>query len=714
VPAIVKQPGTDLVKKTTHSVPTPSREIIFTVICLSASIAIMATLGRHLVNVGTSIWQDRALWPTIRFAMFTFIVTGLAFGILVYLATRLGYHVRLKDAMRNADAAPPAFGEQVSVEPLVILVPSYKEDEITIRQTLMSAALQDYGNRRVVLLLDDPPYPVNTQDKDLIESARRLPVELGELFASPRAEALQALEDFNRRMSTSFDPELELRSFADAVARAERWFVAQANAVSPVDHTARLFKRLVLDDHIDLLNAAVRKLESSQPVSPAIVAQGYRWLVQQFDVEFSLFERKQFVNLSHEANKAANLNSYIGLLGTHVRECRSEDGRHLLPCDPTDPAVVSIPASTYVITLDADSLIAPTYAQRLVSIMERPGNDRLAVAQTPYSAIPGSTSPVERIAGAQTDIQFIVHQGFTWFNATFWVGANALLRKAAVDDIRSVEIERGYRITRFIQDRTVIEDTESSVDLAARGWRLHNEPARLAYSATPPDFGALLIQRRRWANGGLLVFPKLLRYSVSRRWDLKRPVELLMGAHYLTSIALANVALLLMLALPFDSSLNSPWLFALSVPYIAMYGRDLVLCGYRRTDILRVYALNWLLLPVNLAGVLKSIQQGITGEKIPFGRTPKIEGRTAAPAWAVGSLWLLLAYTVSATFWEAIGQRWLNAAFVSSSALAIGYALVVFVGIQNSVADLRAGGVRSSRWLADLRPSRARLQESLD
>jgi len=63
-----------------------------------------------------------------------------------------------------------------------------------------------------------------------------------------------------------------------------------------------------------------------------------------------------------------------------------------------------------------------------------------------------------------------------------------------------VEVERGFTVTRYIQDRTVIEDTESSVDLVERGWRLYNYPERMAYSATPPDFGSLLIQRRRWVN----------------------------------------------------------------------------------------------------------------------------------------------------------------------------------------------------------------------
>ena len=36
-------------------------------------------------------------------------------------------------------------------------------------------------------------------------------------------------------------------------------------------------------------------------------------------------------------------------------------------------------------------------------------------------------------------------------------------------------------ITRFVHDRTVIEDTESSIDLVEKGWTLFNYPERLSY-----------------------------------------------------------------------------------------------------------------------------------------------------------------------------------------------------------------------------------------
>jgi hypothetical protein len=126
--------------------------------------------------------------------------------------------------------------------------------------------------------------------------------------------------------------------------------------------------------------------------------------------------------------------------------------------------------------------------------MEQPENERLAVAQSPYSAVPSAPGMVERIAGATTDMQYIVHQGFTRSNATFWVGANALLRTTALHDIATTRIENGVEVKCFIADRTVIEDTESSVDLMARGWGLFNYPQRLSYSAT------LRISVRRWFN----------------------------------------------------------------------------------------------------------------------------------------------------------------------------------------------------------------------
>ena len=298
-----------------------------------------------------------------------------------------------------------------------------------------------------------------------------------------------------------------------------------------------------------------------------------------------------------------------------------------------------------------------------------------------------STSLRLALAGATTDIQYIVHQGFTWCDATFWVGANALLRKRALDDIRTEEEEGGHRVSKFIQDRTVIEDTESTVDLAARGWRLHNYPERLAFSATPPDFGSLLIQRRRWANGGLLIIPKLIKYALSRPFRPTAIASFLVRLHYLSSIATGSIGMLTLLLLPVDAGLLSAWLPVLAAAYISMYWRDLLLNGYLPGDILRVSAFNIMLLPINLAGVLKSLHQAVTGTRTPFARTPKVEGRTAAPAWSVISLWLLLGWSLIAGVLHLAQERWMYAAFSLVVAGSVGYASVVFVGPKASWED---------------------------
>ena len=102
--------------------------------------------------------------------------------------------------------------------------------------------------------------------------------------------------------------------------------------------------------------------------------------------------------------------------------------------------------------------------------------------------------------------------------------------------------------------------------------------------------------------------------------------------------------MLLLLLYPFDDRFASNLLPLTAVPYFFLYGRDLRRLGYDWADLPRVYALNLLLLPVILAGVAKSVQQIVFGTKTPFARTPKIEGRTAAPAFYLGIELLLFGW----------------------------------------------------------------------
>lgn len=652
-----------------------------------------------LISTGLFLWQGVELvtgrlnsgttWMAIEHIAFMGIIVLIMYGAFVYQLARLGYLHRLRSHRPASQAELDDLAFSEDVPGLAFLLPSYKEDARVIRQAIMSCALQQYPNRRVVLLIDDPDSP---EDPGL-QAARDLPRQLQAVFDVAACRYSSALEGFrNRSGQSGTSPCDEALKLADLSDEAAQWFQEQAELEDGSDHTGRLYVNEVLMARGRAYSGRAEQLRNpASPPSLSHIEREYRRLVDQFTVEISSFERKRYVSLSHAPNKAMNLNSYIDLMGRSFLEVRSSDGLYLQEAPDGQQADLVIRDAEYVTTLDADSILLPEYALRLVHHMEAPGNERVAVAQTPYSAIPGPGSLLERLAGATTDIQYIIHQGFTHHNATYWVGANAVLRKAALMDIRESVKERGFSVGVYIQDRTVIEDTESTVDLIGRGWSLHNYPERLSYSATPPDFGSLLIQRGRWANGGLIILPKLLRHLLGQR-SLGAVAEGLMRVHYLISIAAVNVGLVTLLFYPFDAPLESfIWLPVAALPYFYLYGRDMTQRGYSWLDLPRVYALNLMLLPVNLAGVMKSLQQAVTGQKIPFGRTPKIRGRTAAPWRFMVAEYLLLAYVLMALVFDLIQGRYMHASFSMLNGAIFLYVVLRLIGLKESIGDIRLG-----------------------
>jgi cellulose synthase/poly-beta-1,6-N-acetylglucosamine synthase-like glycosyltransferase len=351
------------------------------------------------------------------------------------------------------------------------------------------------------------------------------------------------------------------------------------------------------------------------------------------------------------------------------------------------PGDIEIPDSDFLLTLDADSILLREYCLRLTYFLQQPDNARVAVTQTPYSSFRGAGTRIERLAGATTDIQHILHQGKSYYGATFWVGANAVIRKRALEDIVETEWVGGFEVRRYIQDRTVIEDTESSIDLGTHGWTLVNYPERLSYSATPPDFGSLIVQRRRWANGGLLILPKLRK----RRGEHVSRIELLLRVNYMASICWASFGLIFLLAYPYDGRLLSPMVLLAALPYFISQASDLRYSGYKATDIFRIYGFNLILLPVNLAGVLKSILQSLTGKKIPFARTPKVKNRTASPLLYVIAPLAIVAFSLFTLWRDVNAQNWGNAAFAAFNATLAVWAIVAYIGIGNTIVDIWLG-----------------------
>ena len=665
-----------------------TRELVLSWTALISTLIVTVILTREQWLVILSRYSQMEWLPAGIQVLFLLIFLILIAGGLVYQVTRLAYVIRRRSHQAISQDELQRFSKNNSIS-LLIMVPSYKEEPRIIWQTLVSAALQEYPHKEVVLLIDDPVPPASDSDWTNLNKARRLPHQLQALLDGPAQEFKQLLVQFDQRHSQgTFDLATEIRLLSKAWQRAGDWFMDQSQTAGQ-EHCDRLFvDQVLLKRQETCFYQATCLLQTEFRGTPLDLRDEYLRLVRYFDVKLSCFERKAYVNLSHQSNKAMNLNSYIGLIGKNWRIEPTPNGPKLLECGASQ-ADWRVPAFDYLIVLDADSLLLPDYALRLVHLMEQPGNERIAVSQTPYSAFPGVTSPIERLAGATTDIQYIIHQGFTQFQATYWVGANAVIRTRALQEIVVREVEAGLLVNRFIQDRTVIEDTELSIDLSIQGWRLYNYPERLTYSATPPDFGSLIIQRRRWANGGLIIFPKLIKYLIHSPLQAKKLFEVVLRAHYLLSITLANICLVMLIVLPFSQSSVSLWASLAALPYFLLYSHDLSLAGYRKRDFFGVYALNLLLVPVNLAGVFKSIHQARTGKKIPFGRTPKVVNRTAvAPVFILLEFFMIF-LGISGAFMDILDGKYGFAVFALFNSCLLIFAVIKLIGLQACLEDLQ-------------------------
>lgn len=678
-----------------HDIP-PSKKIAF------SRISIVLTIIFWLVYVSSVIFKQLVEGPnTYQFILESFgyllVVSLLTFSALMYLLARQGAFIRFKDHIRVSRSFIDEYFSKHQPS-ITVLVPSYNEEVSVIRKTLLSAALQEFPNIRIVLLVDDDEKRVSKENMKKFRETQNIGITIRDFLKEPRERFNKELEKFES--STLTDKKLLNEKSIEIEGHytwAAGWLRKTAKKEKIEDHVDLFFIEQVYLDLAKDLEAVAKSISESRNNGVTIpktrLFQLYRRLSWIFDTDVEVFERKKYISLSHESNKAMNLNSYIGLMGGNYRFDSTDAGIVLTPTKNAIKADLLVPDSDFLLTLDADSVLLKEYCLRLVYLLQQPDNADVAVTQTPYSSFRGAPSRIERLAGATTDVQHILHQGMTYYNATFWVGANAVIRKKALDDIVEKEWMGGFEIKRYVQDRTVIEDTESSIDMALKGWRLVNYPERLSYSATPPDFGSLVVQRRRWANGGLIIMPKLLTL-MSQAKNQGNPIsrnEFLLRTNYMSSIAWASFGLIFLLAYPYDGRLLSPLVLLAAAPYFIAMASDLKSCRYSSWDVLNIYGFNLILLPVNLAGVFKSLQQMITTQKIPFARTPKVKNRTATGLLYLLSPIFIIGFSLFTVWRNVEGENWGNAAFAGFNAITAIWAVIAYIGIGNFFIDLGYG-----------------------
>ena len=141
-------------------------------------LAIILTIGFWSAYVITTIIRQYFKGPnTFPFAMeslgYLVIVTFLTFSALMYLLARQGALQRFSKHVRVPRAEIDRYFEK-NQPTVTVLVPSYNEEPEVVRKTLLSAALQEYPRIRIVLLLDDAPYPTDPATSARLNATRQL------------------------------------------------------------------------------------------------------------------------------------------------------------------------------------------------------------------------------------------------------------------------------------------------------------------------------------------------------------------------------------------------------------------------------------------------------------------------------------------------------------------------------------------------------------
>lgn len=265
----------------------PQREIILTAGMLVVTKIATMFLAKDLLFALLHAGEDGP--EVARIGLFTAVIFILIYGNVVYLVTRIGYNLR---RMRHS---PPAFEDIVArhwdrAEPIVVLVPSYKEDARTIRQTLLSAALQHHPRKRVVLLLDDPPHPKDRESAELVAAARRVPGEIITLLQEPKDLVGKAFRGFDARQGSGpVDAQTELWELLGVYNGLIAWMDRCVAEGYPSDHTDHHFLAITFQEHKSLLIDSARRLvvDLHGRSTTEDVAREYQRLTDLFDVEIT-------------------------------------------------------------------------------------------------------------------------------------------------------------------------------------------------------------------------------------------------------------------------------------------------------------------------------------------------------------------------------------------------------------------------------------------
>lgn len=151
----------------------------------------------------------------------------------------------------------------------------------------------------------------------------------------------------------------------------------------------------------------------------------------------------------------------------------------------------------YVAIFDCDHVPVRSFLQVAMGWMLR--DRRLALVQTPhhfYSPDPFSRNlgTAARVPGESELFYGVIQPGLDTWNASFFCGSCAVLRRRALEEVGGIAVE------------TVTEDAHTALKMHRRGWRTAYLDVPQAAGLSTETLAAHVGQRIRWARGMAQIF----------------------------------------------------------------------------------------------------------------------------------------------------------------------------------------------------------------
>ena len=150
-----------------------------------------------------------------------------------------------------------------------------------------------------------------------------------------------------------------------------------------------------------------------------------------------------------------------------------------------------------VLVLDADHIPTRDILRNTVGFFLK--DPKLFLVQTPHYFI--NPDPLERnlrtyeqMPGENEMFYNIIQHGLDFWNASFFCGSAALLKRSALDEIGGIAGD------------TITEDAETAMMLHGRGYNSVFYDKPMIAGLQPETFSGFIVQRSRWAQGMIQIF----------------------------------------------------------------------------------------------------------------------------------------------------------------------------------------------------------------